>query len=314
MSRRRQLAPLHDHDDTLTPALATAVRKDLDTIRNGWRHVLDPIDTPSTGGSDNDGPRAATEDDVVLPTDARFDTPVVLAFWTRAAIKAWPTILQTLEDDGHGGVHLVTTQTVDCTSVPAMVELLHREADRIAGWVEPGHDYGATFATDMHKLAKAVAKVAWPPKGDRISIGKCPECGRRVRVKAPDWHRRPVHVPQPTTDPRRYADWVWVVPEDADWEADRDKPVRCRCGIEDTIEGWRERIAGPVPLLTAEQLVVEVRQHLGLRYEPATVRQWSRRRLIHARGYSPQGHALYDRTQVLAALLEREKKRDRAAS
>lgn len=314
MSRRREFAPLHDHDDTLTPALTATVRKDLDTIRNGWRHVLDPIDAPTTTGSIGATVRAATEDDVELPPDARFDTPLVLAFWVRAAIDEWPAILQTLQDDGRGGVHLVTTETIDCTDVPAMAQLLHREAERIAGWVAADRDYGATFAAEVAKVARAVAKVAWPPKGDRIVIGECPDCGRRVRVKAPDWHRRPMRVPQPTTDARRYADWVWIVPEDAAWEADRDKPIACRCGVEDNLDGWRERIAGPSPLLTADQVVVEVRQHLGLRYEPATVRQWHRRGLIKAEGYSAQGHALYDRTQVLAALLAREKKRDRAAS
>lgn len=314
MSRRRQIDTSPEPDDNLTTAVADRARKALTTIRNGWPHVLDPIDAPSAGGTSGTTTRPATEDEVELPPDARLDTPLTLEVWVRAVTKAWPVTLQTLEDDGRGGVHLVRTQTVDVASVPAMVEFLHREAGRIAGWVDAGHDYGATFVSDVDKLARAVSRVAWPPKGDRITIGECPTCGRRVRVKAPDWHKRPVQVPQPTTNPKRYLEWVWIVPDDALWEADRDLPIRCRCGIEDSVEGWRERMTGPSPLLTAEQLVAEVRAQLGLRYEPATVRQWARRKLINVEGYSPQGHALYDRTQVLASLLAREKKRDMAAS
>ena len=318
MSRRRQLDPAghdtHLEGDALTRALTDNARKNLTTITNGWPKVLDPIDTPNTGGSIGPTQRPATEDDIELPPDARLDTPLTLELWVRATTKEWPATLQTLEDDGNGGVHLVTTRTVDTSSVPAMADFLHREAGRIVGWVTDGHDYGATFTADLAKLAKAVARVAWPPKGDRITIGECPECGRRLRVKAPAWHKRPVQVPQPTTDPRRYALHVWVVPDDAVWEADRDTPIVCRCGVEDDVEGWRRRITGDAPALTAVELVAEIRQHLGMRYEPVTVRQWARRGLIRTVSYSQAGHARYDRTQVFAALLDREKARDRAAS
>lgn len=299
-----------------TPADETTptddARKSLDTISRGWRHVLDPIQT--TGGSTTRGGiRPATEDEIDFAPDARLDTPRTLAFWVHAAIEEWPAILQTLQPDDDGQLQLVTTETIDCTNVTAMTDLLHREANRIVEWVEPGHDYGATFIAELDALARAVARVAWPPKGDRLTIGDCPACGRRVRVKAPTWHKRPAHVPQPTTDPTAYADWTWIVPEGAEWEADRAKPIVCRCGLEDDLEGWRQRMAGPSLLLTAEQIVVDVREQLGMRYQAASVRQWARRGLITSRGYSKQGHALYDRTQVLAALIDREKQRDRAS-
>ncbi len=304
------------HDDDLTLTLTEQARKSLSTIGRGWRYVLDPIQT-NGGGTTRGGIRPATEDDIDHAPDARLDTPRTLAFWVHAALDEWPTILQTLQpvdaDKPDGKLHLVTTETIDCADVPAMVDLLHREAGRIASWIEPGQDYGATFVSEVAELARVVSRVAWPPKGDRLTIGECPECGRRVRVKAPTWHKRPLSVPQPTTNPAAYAAWTWVVPDGTPWEADRSKPITCRCGIEDDLEGWRERMTGPPVMLTAEQIVDEVREHLGMRYQTASVRQWARRGLITSHGYSKQGHALYDRTQVLAALIDREKKRDRAS-
>jgi hypothetical protein len=302
------LTTVADTDEQPTTPVEAA-RKDLDTIIRGWRHVLDPIQTTGAGVSrDGAGIRPATEDERELAPDARLDTPRTLAFWVHAALDEWPTILQTLQPDAQGKLQLVTTETIDCSDVRAMAALLHREADRIVDWDQ----FGRAFCEDLAALARAVARVAWPPKGDRLTIGTC-QCGRRVRVKAPTWHRRPIEVPVPTTDPKRYAATTWIVPDDAEWEADRAKPIVCRCGLEGTIEWWREELAGPAPLLTAEQLVVEIRTQLGMRYESATVRQWARRGMIVGRGYSKEGHALYDRTQVLAALIAREKQRDRAS-
>lgn len=305
-------------DAPSTADLADEAREHLTTIRKGWHHVLDPIQTTGTGSTQN-RPRPATEDEVELPPDARLDTPRVLAFWVHAALDEWPTILQTLQPvdpaNPDGDLHLVTTETIDCADVLAMADLLHREADRIATWSEAGHDYGLTFVTELAKIARAVSRVAWPPKGDRITIGDCPACGRRVRVKAPTWHRRPVHVPQPTTDPKRYADWLWYVPDDAQWEADRATPITCRCGIKDTIEGWRERMSPGQDRepKTADELVVIIRERMGLRYQPLTIRTWQRRGMIQIADYAPTGHARYDVTQVLAALTAREKQRDRAS-
>ncbi|MGG5257473.1 hypothetical protein [Phycicoccus avicenniae] len=310
MSRRREFTEPTTDDLPSTPV--DEVRKALDTIARGWRHVLDPIRTTGAGVTQT-GIRPATEEEHELPPDARLDTPRVLAFWVHAALDEWPTILQTLVEGEDGRHRLETTESIDCTDVPAMARLLHREADRIVAWVEPGHDFGRTFTEEVTAIARAVERVAWPPKGDRLTIGECPDCGRRVRVKAPTWRQRPVRVPVPTTDPTTLAEWTWIVPDSAEWAADRDKPIRCRCGLEGTLEEWRARIAGPPRLLTAEELVVEVRTHLGLRYQPASVRQWQRRGFVQRVDYSPQGHARYDRTQVFAALIAREKQRDRAS-
>jgi hypothetical protein len=293
---------------------ADQAREDLATIRKGWRHVLDPIETTTTSSSQR-RERPATEDeaDEQLPPDARVDTPRILAFWVHATLDKWPTILQTLQPGPDGKLRLVTTETIDCGDLYAMVDLLDREAPRITDWVDGDRNFGVTFVADLAKLARAVSRVAWPPKGDRMTIGDCPACHRRIRVKAPAWRKRPTHVPQPTTNPDAYADWVWIVPDDAEYEPDRDAPISCRCGLSKTLEEWRTALAGPSLLLTAEQLVTDIREQLGMRYQPAVVRQWSRRGMISTRGYSAQGHALYDRTQVLAALIDREKRRDVAS-
>lgn len=297
-----------------------AARTALDTIRKGWRHVLDPINV-ERGGTAGTTTRPATEDDRDDPPDARIDTPLTLAFWVHAALDKWPTIAQTLQPvdpaNPDGDMHLVTTTTIDCTDVPAMADLLHREASRIATWVDKsGHDFGTTFVTDLEQLARAVARVAWPPKGDRITIGECPTCGRRIRLKAPAWLRRPVRVPQPTTDPNTYPEWAWMVPDDAVWEPNRDRPVTCRCGVEHTIEEWRDRIVDfeDRQPKTADELVVIIHERMGLRYQPLTIRTWQRRGLIKIADYAPTGHARYDVTQVLAALVDRERRRDRGAA
>ncbi|HET7398980.1 MAG TPA: hypothetical protein VFJ94_10705 [Intrasporangium sp.] len=282
-----------------------AARDSLATIRKGWRHVLNPMQIAG-GGSTRDTPRPATEDEIDYAPDARLDTPRTLAFWVHAAVDEWPGILDrpervpqpTTDEDAYPAwtIHMRTI-TVDCGDVYDMLDLLEREVDRLATWVDGTHDFGATFVTEVDSLARAVSRVAWPPKGDRMTIGDCPACGRRIRVKPPEWRR----VPQPTTDPDTYPMWSW--------RPERDKPITCRCGAEETLEGWRERMAGPSLLLTAEQIVTDVREQLGMRYTTAAVRQWSRRGLIASKGYSKQGHALYDRTQVLAALMAREKER-----
>jgi hypothetical protein len=302
-------------DDTqaLTAKLADVAREHLTTIRNGWPHVLDPMQTTSTGGSQRTE-RPATEDELDLPPDARLDTPITLAFWVHAAVDEWPSILErpehipqpTTDPAAYPAWTIqLRTITVDCGNVYEMVDLLSREAERVAGWVdEGGQNYGARFVQEVAALARAVSRVAWPPKGDRMTIGDCPTCGRRIRVKAPEWRR----VPQPTTDPDAYGYW-------SDWQPDRDKPIACRCGLEDTLEGWRARMAGPSLPLTAKQIVADVADQLGMRYKsPAVVRQWSRQGLVKVVKYSSTGEAMYDRTQVLAALLDREKRRDREAS
>lgn len=302
-------------DDTqaLTAKLADVAREHLTTIRNGWRHVLDPMQTTSTGGSQRTE-RPATEDELDLPPDARLDTPITLAFWVHAAVDEWPSILErpehipqpTTDPAAYPAWTIqLRTITVHCGNVYEMVDLLSREAERLAGWVdEGGHDYGARFVQEVAALARAVSRVAWPPKGDRMTIGDCPTCGRRIRVKAPEWRR----VPQPTTDPDTYGYW-------SDWQPDRDKPIACKCGIEDTIEGWHGRLVAfeQRKPKTADELVVIIRERLGMRYQPLTVRTWARRKLIKVVDYSDTGHAQYDVTQVLAALIDREKLRDQAS-
>jgi hypothetical protein len=310
LSRRRE--PITPVTDPSTEATLTDEARDhLTTIRKGWRHVLDPIDTPRGGTGNSTGPRPATEEeaDEQLPPDARLDTPLVLAFWVHAALDEWPQILQTLEPvdpaKPDGDMHLVTTQTINCAEVPAMADLLHREAHRIATWSEPGHDYGLTFVTELGKIARAVSRVAWPPKGDRITIGECPTCGRRLRVKAPTWHR----VPQPTTNEAAYPAW--------EWKPLLHRPITCRCGLDGDVSDWHGRLVefeAREPK-TATELIGIIAAAGFTRYKsPAIVRQWARQGLVAKVGASPRGESLFDPVQVLAALADREKRRDREAS
>lgn len=298
---------MSDEQTAATPA--AAARDHLATIQRGWKHVLNPIRVER--GATQGGPRAATEDDLELPIDPSIDTPVTLAFWVHAAIDEWPHMLErrdlvpqpTTDPSTYSAWTIRTTlDTINCSDVHAMCDLLDREADRLATWVEGSHDFGGSFVEDLARHARAVSRVAWPPKGDRMVIGECPACGSRLRVKAPAWRR----VPQPTTDPDEYPPW-------SDWHPDRDRPIVCRCGLSKTLTEWREILAGPSLLLTAEQIVADVHEQLGMRYDPATVRQWARRGLIRKEGESAKGHALYDRTQVLAALMAREKERERVS-
>lgn len=285
--------------DPTEPTPATLARAHLTTITRGWPHAQNPMHI-DRGGTTQQGPRAATEDDLQLPLDARLDVPIILAFWVRAAVDEWPTILQTLQPDDKGRLRLVTTETIDCADVPAMAQLLHREADRLTTWVDEttGKDFGQTFLDELENAARAVAKAAWPPKGDRLVIGDCPTCGRRVRVKAPPWRR----VPHPTTDPDTYPAW-------SDWQPHRDRPITCRCGREDSLDGWREALAGPSLPLTAEQLVAEIRRQFGLDYRPLSVRTWARRGMITPVDHRGEnGRARYDRVQVFAALMARERR------
>lgn len=292
-------------DVDLTPA--EEAREHLATIRRGWRHVLDPIETTSvSSGTRTERPATEDEADAYIPPDARFDTPRTLAFWVHAALDEWPTINQTLEPGPDGKFVLKATKSVDLGDVYAMVDFLSREAERIAGWVDGGHDFGLTFVEEMGTLARAVRKVAWPPKGDRMTIGECPACLRRVRVKAPSWHR----VPHPTTDPATYPAW-------SEWQPQRDRLIACRCGVEDTLEGWHGRIVDfedREPKTAAELIEVIAAAGYARYKSPAIVRQWQRQGLVAKVATSPKGESMYDPVQVLAALTDRETRREREVS
>ncbi len=293
-----------DTDLTLTVRAAMALHQ----IGRDWARVLDPIRTTSVSSSST-GPRYATEDeaDQDQPLDPRHDAARILAFWVHAADDEWPSILEHLEqrpvpttDPAHSGwTPVVIPDSVDCSDVPAMARLLEREAARLATWQDGGHDYGQSFTEEVEHLAEACRRIAHPPKGDRITIGDCPACGRRVRVKAPEWWR----VPHPTTDPETYPAW-------SAWRPKRDRDIECRCGITDTIDGWRHIMKAGVKPLTARQLVDAIHESFGVLYQPAVIRQWKRRGLIVACGTSPEGESVFDRAQVFAALIDREQRRD----
>lgn len=281
-------------------------------IGRGWPRVLDPIRVERGGSSVSSTPRAKTEDerDEQLLPDARADTPRVLAFWVRETCRAWPAVLQTLQPAGEGKVELVTTEVVDCTDMGEMLGFLVKHVDRIATWTEgEGRDYGRTFVCDLERLAAAVSRVAYPPKGDRMTIGACPACGSRLTVKAPPWRRPTVRVPQPTTDPAEYPSWIQWLPPGTKWEPERARPIVCRCGKSHTLQEWRALLQGPSLPLTAAELVLDIRQHFGRKLSPITIRKWSRDGLFPPVGHSSKGHLTYDRTQVLAALTARDSQR-----
>lgn len=288
-------------DEQPEPTLAQRAVDALTTIRRRWRTAISAERDTRPPAAIRTDARPATEDEIDQdqPLDPATDGPRILAFWVHAMVEEWPAVLQHLEpaSDRPGAKLVVVTDTIDCTDVPAMAALLTGEADRLAEWEQPGHHYGLTFVEDVEHLADAVNRATRLPD-DRMTIGHCPACDRRVRAKAPEW----VYVPNPTTDPKAYPDW--------EWRPAHDRTVTCRCGISDTIEGWHRIMDGDTDPLTAAELVVAIHSAFGLRHDKAIIRQWARRGLINRVGSSPVGEATYDRVQVFAALVDRQKRRE----
>lgn len=286
-------------------------RERLAAIARDWPRVLDPIRV-SSGLAIRRAVTHSGSDDA--PLDPRVDTPAMLAFWVRAMVEEWPSVLSHLEREVPGwvGCHTLTSASIrlpadstrrgdlvvvhdaiDCVDVLAMVELLTREIDRILEW-EDGRFVDA-FRADLEAHAAACYRAAHPGRDDRIRIGQCPTCQRDVRVKAGFSRRR---VPVPTTDPKRHPPWESV--------PDPDPLVRCRCGDERTVSGWHRVICPDERRLTAEEIVDAVHAAYGVRYQPVTVRVWAKRGMIERCGYASDGRALYNRVQVLTALMARE--------
>lgn len=272
-------------DDEQTPSLAATLHQQLTTLSGAWSDTADPM---NHGHGGKGGAAALPASTVVL----RADITLTLAFWVHALIDEWPAVLQSLQPDEDGNLRLVVTETIDCTDVPTMCDLLDRELSRIVAW----GDYGQTMADDLQPLVDSARLVSRPPRRDRMDVGECPDCGRSVRVKAHRWARLPV----PTTDPDALPPWT-------EWQPAQDQLITCKgCGRRETLLGWRAVIVGPQRLLTADQLVEQIHAEFGERYSPVTIRVWARRGLIRSRGHSQDGRALYDRVQVFAALMDRE--------
>lgn len=273
----------------------------LATIRRKWEAALSGENTRAAAAIRTEV-RAATEDelDEEVPLEPAVDGIRILAFWVHALVDEWPSALQHLEP-GPDGKLVVVTDTIDCTDVPAMARLLATETERIATWRRAGHDFGLTFVEDLEALAEAVNRAA-RPADDRMTIGHCPACDRRVRAKAPEW----AYLPNPTTNAKAYPAWQW--------QPSQRRVVTCRCGISETVEGWRRIMDGDEDPLTAAELVVAIRNAFGLRHDKAIIRQWARRGLIARVGSSTRGEATYDRVQVFAALVDRERRREEASA
>jgi hypothetical protein len=140
-----------------------------------------------------------------------------------------------------------------------------------------------------------VRSIAKPPKRDAVAIGDCHRCGEPVKVRLTQ------RVPQPTTDPAAYPAWTSAPSTTA-----RGVVIRHSCGEAMTLDQWHEKLVGNGRPLTADQVVKEIHQRLGLRYSATTVRVWSRRGLFGNHGYSATGQALYDLREVLEALVSRD--------
>lgn len=290
--------------DSLTRHLVDDIRRDLDTIGRGWRNVLDPITTTAgviRRGAPSSDP--VDDDDQVPALDPTIDVPRMLAFWVRCALDEWPALLTTAEavidtDETGAPIERIIFRrvTLDLGDPVATTRFLAGILDRLAAWDDGA--YLDALAVDVRTCARAVASVAWPPRGDRVHIGDC-TCGRPISV-LPGVSSE--SVPQPTTDPDAYSLWRKI--------PTLDPLIRCRgCDRQERISGWVKILRGTERLLDAEAVVAEVHAALGMRYQPATVRQWARRGMISTRAYAADGRALYDRIDVLTALMVRESQR-----
>lgn len=253
------------------------IRDLLQVIQRYWSFTEDPMKL-GKGGPSVPGSQVPAST-VVL----RGDVTLTLRYWVTSVLREWPSLLE--------------GESLDCTSVPDMAFFLWTEAGRIAEW----GSYGATLIADLYPLAAQVRFVARPPKRDKVRIGDCPRCQEPVLVNPLQ------RVPVPSTDPEAMPLWG-VVPT----ALVRSLVVRHRCGETMTMDQWYERIVGKGRRLTAEVVVRELHQRLGLRYSPATVRVWAKRGLISTKGYSSTGHSLYDLREVIEALMAREASQSRA--
>ena len=290
---------------TNSQAIATQIRAHLATIRAAWANTADPM---NIGHGTASGDPTMPSSTIVL----RADITRTLAYWVHALIDERPSVIQHLEQRHYPTTDpaaypasrlIVVTDTLDCTDVWAMADLLDREADDLAQWLDPqGLSYGQTLADELQPLAHEAALVSHPPRRDKITLGPCPACGWTLRAVAVRWVRRP----QPTTDPAAYPLWTPYGPE-------RDAPIECRgCKTTKTLTEWQAAILGAERLLSAAQLVEHLHERLGMRVSPITLRVWATRGTIQTRGHARDGRALYDRVQVLAALMERERRAEGA--
>lgn len=265
---------------------AATIRTHLDTLTDAWPDTADPMNAGHGGGTETALPSST----IVL----RADITLTLAYWCHALIAAAPVVLQHLQP-GPDGKLTVITGTLDCTNVPAMAALLHREADRIAEHWDDGQ-YAPRLIDDLEPLARTAHAVSRPPRKDRITLGHC-TCGGHIAARAVPWTR----VPNPTTDPTAYPAW-------SDWQPAHEQSIRCPgCHATRTVPEWLAEIVGPQRLVDAVELVDLIHADLGMRCTPAAVRVWVNRRLIEPRGKARDGRNLYDRAQVYAALVNRDR-------
>lgn len=281
---------------------ASQIASHLSTIRSCWSSTADPIDAGQGRGTGNPMPSST----IVL----RADITLTLAHWVHALIDDHPVVIQHLEttiqpttnpDIYPPVLYRVVTGTIDCTDVTAMCDLLLREVQRIVEHWEGGR-YAEAMAAELEPLAKAAAYVDHPPRRDRLTLGTC-SCGRDVSAVAVPW----VRWPNPTTDPDELPHWT-------DWMPAWEQRIRCPgCHTTRTLTEWLAEIASPRRLLAAPEIVDLIHAELGMRYDPKTVRVWANRGMFRGRGYASDGRALYDRVQVLAALIDRERAQKRGA-
>lgn len=281
-----------------TPAdLAQLIRQHLDTIATYWPDTATPMNH-GHGTSGAGSPLPAST--ITL----RADTTLTLAWWVHAALDQWPVTLAPTRQRQVPIPTLTHTTTwatidepgtLDCTDVPAMCAWLRQYAHILAGW----DTYGTTLEAELQPLAAHTRAVSRPPRHDRLDLGPCPDCGHAILAKAPTWVRLPV----PTSDPRLLAPWT-------PWQPRSDQPITCHgCHRKETLLGWHKAIVGAQRLLSADELVEQIHAHFGMRYSPVTVRVWQRRGLVESRGHAKDGRTLYDRVQVFAALMDRERLR-----
>lgn len=209
-----------------------------------------------------------------VPTQVRTACVQDLRFWVAAAVDA-----------GIGEPPDWVARETDQDDVPRLCGRPPGEVRDLSEW-----DSVARFESEMVEHAWALRQLTVPPTR-LVHIGVCPV---QVPALAGDGHREGSR------------DCGAVVAADPK----RPEKVRCKgCGTVDTVEGWQRRMVGKAWPERASALGVRLRR-IGITANPALIRKWASRQEIPAHvGVDAEGFSLYDPAAVVAALINRERRR-----
>lgn len=174
-------------------------------------------------------------------------------------------------------------ERVDAADTLVVLGVLLRNAKWMSGWT-----FGKRMAFEMSDHAFDASVIAWPRDRGTYLLGPCPntigvegqavECGTKVRA----------------------------APGDA-------SDIKCRgCGLTDTFDGWVLRMVGTEKPVTIPILRGLLHKQLGISTDERTLRRWHRAGRIPSCG-GTDGKPLFDRRQVMAALMAEEEAKRRHA-